>query len=149
MKKSEVIEKLTEAGIEHDPEASVKELMALLPEGEGDGEEGVGEKEGAKTPKAPAPMGSFAAREDKIAMTKEKLAAEPKIRFMIPFDIGEKKGAYETVNINGYRLTIMKGVYVDLPESVVKVLSRFHQVSMEAGEDSLIETDAKKVEALS
>ena len=41
VKKSDVIEKLTAAGIEFDPEASLKELQALLPADEAVSEDGV------------------------------------------------------------------------------------------------------------
>jgi len=41
-------------------------------------------------------------------MTEEKLAKEPKVSFIIPLADGEKPGASEIVNINGYQLNIKK-----------------------------------------
>lgn len=53
---------------------------------------------------------------------KEKLSKQPKVRIIIPRDKGESEGSYETVQINGYTLQIMKGVYVDVPQQVAEII---------------------------
>lgn len=50
------------------------------------------------------------------------LAKQPKLPFFIPLDPGEKKGAYRSVTINGYRCEVKKGVMVNVPESIYKLL---------------------------
>lgn len=63
-------------------------------------------------------------------MTKKKLALEAKVPFYIPFDAGESKGATRTATINGYPFTVLKGEYVELPVTVVKLFMR--SMNMEA-----------------
>ena len=77
---------------------------------------------------------------------------QPKMSFMIPFDIGESEGAYETVNINSYRLMIKKGVIVELPLDVVRILQEYLQISpenTEAGKRFIATRDEKTADALS
>lgn len=56
--------------------------------------------------------------------TKQKLAKERKVTFIIPLDPGETMGAYRPVTINGYRFEVKKNVMVELPESVAKLLQK-------------------------
>jgi len=65
---------------------------------------------------AHVPVGS------KAAVMKAKLAAEPKVRVMIPLASGEKAGVTQSVILNGYHLYIRKGEYVEVPQSVAEVL---------------------------
>jgi hypothetical protein len=67
------------------------------------------------------------------------LAKQPKVRVMIPLDIGEKRGAYETVIIKGLRLNIMKGVMVEVAESVAKIIETSYRLTAEVGQDLLID----------
>lgn len=60
--------------------------------------------------------------EGKAAKMKEALALQPKVRIKIPLEQGEKMGITKSVILNGYRLNIKKGVYVDVPEQVAEVL---------------------------
>lgn len=86
-----------------------------------------------------------------------KLESQPKIRFMVPLSGDEKpgvireeiingrkefvhvSGAIETVQLNGYKTLIPKGVFVELPEQVAEVLSEAHRLTQEAGKDYLID----------
>jgi hypothetical protein len=65
---------------------------------------------------AHVPVGS------KAAIMKAKLAAEPKVRVMIPLASGEKAGVTQSVILNGYHIYIRKGEYVEVPQSVAEVL---------------------------
>jgi hypothetical protein len=67
------------------------------------------------------------------------LHAQPKVRVMIPLEIGERKGSYHTVIINGYRMDIMKGVFVDVPEQVGKMIEESFELTARAGEELLLE----------
>lgn len=81
--------------------------------------------------------------------TKRKLAAEDTTKFMIPFGIGEKHGAVETVTINGYRLSIKKGVLVDIPLTVASILMKHLDVRSDVAEKFALHRDEATEEALS
>lgn len=69
-----------------------------------------------------APLGGGGLTED-AALVKRKLAGEQRYPFFIPLDVGEKRGvAYRSVTINGYRSEIKKGMMVQVPESIYRVL---------------------------
>lgn len=68
------------------------------------------------------------------AATKAKLMAEPLVRFYIPLTPGEKKGAEETVTINGFQKVLKKGVFMDIPESMAATLAEYYHIEMAAGE---------------
>ncbi len=83
--------------------------------------------------------------EGKAAAMKAHLAKQPKVQFLIPLGFGEKRGAYETVIMNGYRLNIMKGVLVELPRQVAELLAESYQMTIAAGQDYLLDrNDAVK-----
>jgi hypothetical protein len=71
--------------------------------------------------------------ESKKERMKRHLDAQPKVRFLIPLDIGEKKGAIETVILNGYRYNIPKGEFVEIPQQVADVLSDAYKLTSTAG----------------
>lgn len=80
--------------------------------------------------------------------TKRKLAAEETTKFMIPLGIGERHGAVETVTINGYRLSIKKGMLVEIPLSVANILMEHLNVRSEAAEKFDLHRDEATEEAL-
>lgn len=83
--------------------------------------------------------------------TKRILAAQPKVRMMIPLDPGERAGAYRTVIINGYRFDVKKNVMVDLPEAVASLLADSYRITSEVLEDNplnLANADAGRRAAL-
>lgn len=80
--------------------------------------------------------------------TKKVLDKEDKIMFMVPLSPHEKEGAYEEVYINGYRMTIKKGVMVQVPVSVANLLANKYQIEMDAGKDFRIDRSEKVEEAL-
>ncbi len=85
---------------------------------------------------------------DIVALTKEKLDAEEHTNFIIPMADGEAEGAYDTVQINGYRLTIKKGVMVNIPISVANLLAEKYRINMTAGMEKRADRDNAHSEAL-
>ena len=71
--------------------------------------------------------------------TKEILSKQPRVDFIIPLMPGEKVGACETVQINGYKLTIKKGCVVSIPKQVAFILAEHYKISTEAGKDMLVD----------
>jgi len=72
------------------------------------------------------PTGSKAER------MREKLAKQPKVRVLIPISSNEKQGSTMSVILNGYRLNIAKGVYVDVPEQVADVIMESQKQTVKA-----------------
>jgi len=60
------------------------------------------------------------------------LAKQPKIRILIPVEGKEKPGMTVPVTINGYRLNIAKGVYVEVPEQVADMIMKSQKQTVEA-----------------
>lgn len=86
--------------------------------------------------------------EGKAAKMKEYLWSQPLVNFLIPLSFGEKRGAYETVTMNGYRLNIMKGVMVEIPKDVANLLAESYQLTAEAGQDFLLDRNETVKEML-
>lgn len=107
-------------------------------------------KQEAKPAAAPAQdadkMKSWKSKEEQ---TKHKLSLQPKVSFLVPLMPGEMPGAYETVQINGYRLTIKKGVMVEVPKSVAEILAAHYQVQLTAGQEKRIDRSQEVSDALS
>lgn len=71
----------------------------------------------------------------KSLATKESLEKQPKVRMMIPLEGGEKIGVTIPVTINGHRVNVPKGVYVNVPEQIADMLMEsFNQTEL-AGRD--------------
>lgn len=79
---------------------------------------------------------------------KEHLATQQKVHFMIPLGEGEKDGAYETVQINGYKMTIKKGTMVVIPQQVAEILADHYRISSEVGQEWRIDRDNATEKAL-
>jgi hypothetical protein len=77
--------------------------------------------------------------EGKRERTKKFIEAQPKIRTMIPLDLGEKPGAVAELQINGYKKVVPKGVYVDLPLSFADLVAYSYNQTAEAGKDFLLD----------
>ena len=61
----------------------------------------------------------------KISLTtKQLLDKMPKRNVRLPKSVDPKDPNYETVQINGYTYTIMKGVDVEVPDEVYQILVR-------------------------
>jgi len=100
-------------------------------------------------PAKPIPKTTQADVKDTVAATKAILDAGPHVNFIIPLADGEAQGASDTVQINGYRLTIQKGVMVNIPMSVATLLAEKYRIQMEVGKDRRINRAPDVSEALS
>jgi hypothetical protein len=88
----------------------------------------------------------------KAMIMKKRLEEQPKVRFLLPLEGDEKpgiiedridkngesyqflvSGAYETVQLNGYKYLIPKGVYCNIPEQVADVLAKSYHQTQTAG----------------
>jgi len=73
---------------------------------------------------APGLTVEWAARTDDHYAMLENLASQVKVRFVVPLEGKETSGkAIETCILNGVRLNILKGKYVDLPQQVAEILA--------------------------
>ena len=77
--------------------------------------------------------------------TKEFMDKQPKRSYYIPLNFGEKKGAEETVTVNGYKLTIKKGVRVMIPEPMAQDLDRLLGIQDEVALDKRVDMADKDV----
>lgn len=75
----------------------------------------------------------------KMNIMKELCAKAPKVKIMIPFEIGERVGSVAELQINGYKLSVMKGVYVDIPEPFAEMVQESWQQTTQAGQEKLLD----------
>ena len=73
----------------------------------------------------------------KAERMKSKLAKQPKVRVLIQAEEGDKRGSTISVILNGYRLNIQKGVYVDVPEQIADVIMKSQKQTIMALDHSL------------
>jgi len=85
---------------------------------------------------------------DVVAETKADLATKPQINFIIPLSDGEKPGAFDTVQINGYKMIIQKGVMVTIPLPCAELLAAKYRINLEAGAKSRIDRNVDVQDAL-
>jgi hypothetical protein len=67
---------------------------------------------------------------------KANLAAQPKVRIYVPLEGKEKMGTQLPVTVNGYRVNIPKGVYVDVPEQIADIVTYSLNQTQQAIESS-------------
>lgn len=115
VKEEEVKEEVKEEETESEETEEVEEDKVVAP--------GVEEKHVA--------VGSKAER------MKAKLAKQPKVRILIQSVQGEKRGSTMSIILNGYRLNIQKGVYVDVPQQVADVIMKSQKQTIMALDHSL------------
>jgi hypothetical protein len=72
---------------------------------------------------------------DSVKGVKEMLAAQPKVKIYVPLEPGEKRGAYLPVIINGFRTDILKGVYVEVAQSIADIVSDSYNQTADVGRD--------------
>jgi hypothetical protein len=85
---------------------------------------------------------------DIVSQTKYILDNSEHISFIIPLNEGDAVGSAETTQINGYRLTIQKGVMVNIPKQVAYLLAEKYRIAMTAGQDKRIDRASEITEAL-
>lgn len=76
--------------------------------------------------------------------TKEELAKQPKVSYIIPLTMGEKPGATETCAINGYKLTIKKGVRVEIPLAFAELLDGYLNIQNNIGLDKRVDLKSER-----
>ena len=83
---------------------------------------------------------------------KDHLAKQRKISIIIPMEPGVSPEIGEkipfVVNMNGYRLSIKRGVYVEVPEQVAQMIMERLESEGKVGRSSRIDRDANTIEAL-
>lgn len=91
------------------------------------------------------------------------LMAQPTVTFYIPLAGDEKtgvvewrtdkygkkyqfvvSGSYETVQLNGFKWFIPKGIYTDVPKQVAEVLSQSLNMTLQAGREMLVDRSDPK-----
>lgn len=89
--------------------------------------------EGVAVDKAPA-----GSKSDTMLKT---LAVQPKTRFIVPLEGNEKRGtAIANVIMNGLRINIKKGVFVDIPRQVAEHLEECYYQTNKAVNESEFRT---------
>jgi len=78
--------------------------------------------------------------EGKIEFIKNKLNKEKSFSIMIPLN-GEEMGAYQEFIINGARWNVLKGVFVDVPETIYIMYKKNVEGTFKAGQDQLANRD--------
>ncbi len=76
-------------------------------------------------------------QQERLEATESVLEKQPKVMFIIPRSPGEDEDATHEVQINGWVKSYKKGILLNVPESVAKLLATYYQVSMDAGKDFL------------
>jgi hypothetical protein len=79
----------------------------------------------------------------KAEIMREKLSAQPKVMVYIPLGIGEKPGVTIPVTLNGYRVNIMKGVYVEVPKQIADVIKDSQMQTNKAMFENKVNLDNK------
>ena len=97
-----------------------------------------------------------------------KLASQPKVRVLVPLEGTEKQGqvkiendvrglprysylsgAVKSVQLNGYKIIIPKGVYVEVPQQVADLISKNQIQTVMAGDNFKIDRTPEVQKALS
>ncbi len=115
-------------------------------------------EEEPEAPVEPEPKGKVSEREvekqwrgDALKM-KEHLAKQRKVSIMIPLEVGVAPEVAEkipfVVNMNGYRFSIKRGVFVEVPEQVADMIKARLESEGKIGRNLRIDRDQKTLEAL-
>jgi len=68
----------------------------------------------------------------KAQIMREHLLKQPRVKILIPFDSGEKPGVTVPFTLNGYRMNVAKGVYVDVPEQIADMVMKSQKQTVAA-----------------
>lgn len=86
----------------------------------------------------------------KAEIMKKHLDKQPKVRMFIPLQGAEKVGTIHPVVMNGYRINVPKGQYVDLPQQVADLLTNsFNQTEQAGAAFRLDKSGKEKQDAMS
>lgn len=123
----------------------------------GEGEEGEGDNTPAPTPpaapKAPVPDKEVEKEwRGDAAKMKAHLEKQPKVSVMIPLEQGVAPEVAEkvpfVVNLNGYRFSIKRGVFVEVPQQIAEVVKERLESEGKIGSEYRIDRDPAKQAAL-
>jgi len=126
MKRSELVDALNNP--KEEEKGKEKEGDELVPPGEEKASFDVGSEAGISENEGPSGSKSRA--------MKEFLSKQPKVLVSIHLESGEPIGATQSVNLNGYRLNIKKGVTVSVPKQVAEVLQEARHATLLAVEEN-------------
>lgn len=84
---------------------------------------------------------------DVVAQTKFILDNGEKVNFIVPMGENEAVGAVETTQINGYKLTIQKGILVNIPLAIANLIAEKYRINMAAGQEKRLDHVAADVTA--
>lgn len=76
----------------------------------------------------------------KAEIMKEALSKQPKVSIYIPLEKGESRNSVETVILNGYRLNIKKGEYVEVPKQIADIIKDSYKQTERAYQKALEQT---------
>lgn len=83
---------------------------------------------------------------------KDHLDKQPKVSIMIPFDQGEDPKSAGSVpfalNMNGYKMDLPRGQYIDVPRQVAEVIKERLESEGKIGRNWRIDNDSQKQDAI-
>ena len=106
------------------------------------------EVEVAKEVKAPVFLTDAQKQAEIERIGYEAVKNSPLAPTMVPLDPGEKPGAVQPVSINGYAVTIKKGVMVMVPQPIADAIAEKFHVEATAGEAMRVDRNEKTEDAL-
>lgn len=83
--------------------------------------------------------------DDIVSQTKYILDNSEQVSFVVPLGESELPGAYETTQINGYKLTIRKGDMVKIPIQIAMLIAEKYKIAMNAGSKKMLDRSSKEV----
>jgi hypothetical protein len=87
---------------------------------------------------------------NKADAMKARLAKQPKVSIFVPLEGKEKvKQAFLPVTLNGYRLNVPKGVYVEVPQQIADIVMESLNQTEQAGQEYDLNKNPEKLDALS
>lgn len=88
-------------------------------------------------------------RGSKAEAMKKFLLAQPRVRVMVPVDSGTDPSVPFDVCLNGYRLSLPRNQYIDVPEQVADVIMNSHSQTTQAINQFRVGGDKAREDALS
>ena len=119
MEKKDLLKALEPKVKAKDSEKPKKDKAPEVPAGIDQHEE---EPEEELTPETDGVKGGRTPMGSKARIMKAKLARQEKVTILIPLGKSEKPGTTTPVTLNGYRLNIQHGVYVEVPKQVAEII---------------------------
>ena len=87
-------------------------------------------------------------KDGKALVMKTQLLKQPRVRVMIPVDSGSDPSVPFDVTLNGYRLSLPRNQYIDVPQQVAEVIMNSHNQTQLALSRDRIDGNKAKESAL-